>query len=463
MLDKRSIDNKIKELKELVSSACFEYKNTFFIKTYGCQMNEHDSESISQLLLDMGFVKAETEEEAGLVLLNTCDIRENADNRFFGNLGILKARKEKDKKLLVAVCGCMMQRNSVVDKIKKTYPFVNIVFGTHNIYSLPFLMEEVLRGRKKKAYEVLEDNKDIVEGMGHDRLLEHKALVNITFGCDNFCTFCIVPYTRGREKSREPEAILNEIRGLVASGVKEVYLLGQNVNSYGKSLKRDYGFSDLLRDISAIEGDFRIRFMTPHPKDFSDDVIKVISEEEKVQNFIHLPLQAASGRLLKRMNRRYTKKQYLELVGKIRSEIPDVALSTDLIIGFPGETEEDIDELIELLKLVRFDNAFTFIYSRREGTPAAKFEDQIPEEIKHIRFERMLKVLNEIIIEKNTELVGKTYRLLVDAREGGYLIGRTYCSRIVYFEGGDELIGKFVNVEITEANKFSLKARLIGD
>lgn len=462
MLDKRSIDAKIKEVREVVENVGSDFNRTYFIKTYGCQMNEHDSETISQLLLDMGFEKAGSEEAAGLVLLNTCDIRENADNRFFGNLGILKARREKNRSLIVAVCGCMMQRLSVVEKIKATYPFVNIVFGTHNIYSLPFLLYDVLANNKKKAYEVLEDNKDIVEGMGHDRLLKHKALVNITFGCDNFCTFCIVPYTRGREKSREPESILREIKGLIKSGVKEVYLLGQNVNSYGKSLKTGYNFANLLRDIAALEGDFRIRFMTPHPKDFSDDVIQVIKEEEKVQNYIHLPLQAASSELLKRMNRRYTKEGYLDLVKKIKREIPDVALSTDLIIGFPGETEEDIDELIELIREVRFDNAFTFIYSPREGTPAAKFENQIPEEVQHSRFDRMLKELNAIIVEKNQALIGSVHRILVDAREGDYLVGRTYCSRIVYFEGEDGLIGEFCEVEITDANKFSLKGRLLG-
>lgn len=462
MLDKRSIDLKIKEVREFVNKADSGFNKTYFIKTYGCQMNEHDSETLSKLLLDMGFEKAGSEEAAGLVLLNTCDIRENADNRFFGNLGILKARKEKDRSLIVAVCGCMMQRASVVERIRTTYPFVNIVFGTHNIYSFPALLYDILAQNRKKAYEVLEDNKDIVEGMGHDRLIKHKALVNITFGCDNFCTFCIVPYTRGREKSREPEAILSEIRGLIKSGVKEVYLLGQNVNSYGKSLKTGYNFANLLRDIAAIEGDFRIRFMTPHPKDFSDDVIKVIKEEDKIQNFIHLPLQAANSSLLKRMNRRYTKEVYLELVRKMRREIPDVALSTDLIIGFPGETEEDIDELIELIEEVRFDNAFTFIYSPREGTPAARFEDQIPEDVKHSRFDRMLKVLNKIIVEKNQALVGGKFRLLVDEREGSYLVGRTYCSRIVYFEGPDSLIGEFCEVEITDANKFSLKGRLIG-
>lgn len=487
LIDKSAVDRSIADVRTLVSkSKSFSADAPkYFIRTYGCQMNEHDSEIMAFLLNEMGYEKTEELEDANLILMNTCMIRENAENRFFGNLGAFKKLKKEKKDLKIAVCGCMTQRPHIIESIKQSYPYVDIVFGTQNIYALPKLLLERLQLKKGQVIEIVDDNDDIIEGIGASRNVKHKAFVNITFGCNNFCTFCVVPYTRGREKSRLPKDIISEIKRLVDDGVKEVWLLGQNVNSYGKrfifktetsdnglrlktkqELAEDeglkgYTFARLLRDIAEIPGDFRLRFMTSHPKDLSDELIETIKSVDKIPNSIHLPLQAASNALLKRMNRRYTKESYLDLIAKLRENIPDIAISTDLIIGFPGETEDDVDELIDLIKKVEYDSAYTFIYSPREGTPAAKYVDQIPEKTKHERFDRMLEQMNEIIIKKNEMLVGREYRVLADEFSDGFLSGRTYCLRTVTFEGKEDLLGKFVKVRITGVKRFSLEGELI--
>lgn len=455
------MDRTVSDVRKLVKSgkrfASTEPK--YFIRTYGCQMNERDSETFAYMLHAMGFQEAKDIRSADFVLFNTCVIRENAENRFFGNLGSLKSLKEKNKSVLIAAAGCMMQRDHIVKKIRGSYPYVDLVFGTHNIHELPNLLKAHLE-QESQIIEVWEDNSDIIEGMQAIRSIPHKAFVNITYGCNNFCTFCVVPYTRGREKSRRPGHIVEEVRGLIQSGVKEVCLLGQNVNSYGRHFDMDYSFSDLLREICKIDGKFRLRFMTPHPKDFPDELIEVIAEHEKIPNYIHLPVQAGSSRLLKKMNRTYTREAYLALVEKIRARIPDVSLSTDIIIGFPSETEEDVDQLIDLIHQVEYDSAFTFIYSPREGTPAAKFDEQIPEELKHERFERMLKVQQDVVIRKNKAFDGRTVEVLFDTHEDGVVSGKTECMRNVSVLGVPELLGQFKNVKITEAKKFSLFGEL---
>ncbi len=456
------IDSTIGDVRKLVQSGTrFKSKEpSYFIRTYGCQMNERDSETFAYMLHSMGFKKAENINSADFVLFNTCVIRENAENRFFGNLGSLKPLKEKNKNILIAAAGCMMQREHIVDKIESSYPFVDLVFGTHNIHELPNLLKAHLMDGGQ-VIEILDDNSDIIEGMQALREIPHKAFVNITYGCNNFCTFCIVPYTRGREKSRRPGHIVEEIRGLINSGVKEINLLGQNVNSYGRNFDMDYNFADLLRDICKIEGKYRLRFMTPHPKDFPDEVIDVIAEQDNIPNYIHLPVQSGSTRLLKLMNRTYTREKYLDLVEKIKNKLPNVSLSTDIIVGFPSETEEDVDLLIDLIKKVEYDSAFTFIYSPREGTPAARYDEQVPEDLKHERFERMLKELQDIVIRKNKAFQGKIVEVLFDTYDDGIVSGKTECMRNVSVEGDKSLVGEFKMVKITEAKKFSLFGEVV--
>ncbi len=443
-------------------------KQSYYIRTYGCQMNEHDSETMSYILEESGYIRASSIEEANLIVMNTCAIRENAENRFYGNLGVLKHLKSKKKDFTIAVCGCMMQMEHIVNTIKKSYPIVDIVFGTHNIYELPNLLLKHLE-KGGRHLSVLGDSPQIFAGFGARRNIPHKAFVNITYGCNNYCTYCVVPYTRGREKSRLPQSILSEVRTLIADGVKEIYLLGQNVNSYGKrfvspseDLDQGYNFSRLLRDINDIPGKFRIRFMTSHPKDLSDDLISAMSECDKVEKYFHLPVQAGSDKVLKRMNRGYTVEHYLNLVRKLRKAVPNISISTDIIIGFPGEVEEDVDMLIDLIKEVRYDSAFTFIYSAREGTPAAKFKDQVPEALKHKRFERMLSEMNSIVIEKNRARLGDEMVILADSWNDGVLTGKSACMRTVSFEGPKSLVGTFVDVKITKAKKFSLLGEIIN-
>ena len=436
------------------------------IITFGCQMNEHDSETIAGMLQEKGCVETMSRDDSDITIINTCSVRENADKRFFGTLGQLKKLKEKNPEYVACVCGCMMQQQHIIDTIKSKYPWVDIIFGTHNIHRFPDLRETVY-SEKKKIAETFEDSDQIVEGLPAKRLYKHKSFVNIMYGCNNFCTYCIVPYTRGREKSRKPEDIVREITGLVADGVKEVTLLGQNVNSYrgaGES-GSECDFADLIYMINDIEGLERIRFMTSHPKDLSDKLIQAFVDCEKLCNYIHLPVQAGSDSVLKRMNRKYTREKYLEVVERLRKAVPDIAISTDIIVGFPGETEEDFEQTLSLVRSVKYDSAFTFLYSVRQGTPAAEYEDQIPEEVKHQRFDRLVDAVNADSAEKNAAYKGRIERVLVEGvskKNENTLTGRTEGFKLVDFEGGRELIGQMVNVEITEGKTFSLTGKIVG-
>ena len=433
-------------------------------------MNEHDSEVIAGMLSELGYTESKERKNAGIVIINTCSVRENADKRFFGTLGQLKRRKEEGDDFLMCVCGCMMQQQHIIDTIKQKYPWVDIIFGTHNIHEFPRLVENVV-AEKKKVTDVWEDGGEIVEGLPAKRLYRHKAFDNITYGCNNFCTYCIVPYTRGRERSRKPEEITAEIRALAEDGVKEVMLLGQNVNSYKGESADGSGlvdFPDLLYRINEIDGIERIRFMTSHPKDLSDKLIEAFTRCDKLCKCLHLPVQSGSSEVLRRMNRRYTKEDYLKLVEKLRAACPDIALTTDIIVGFPGETEEDFAETLDLCRKVEFDSAFTFLYSVRKGTPAEKFEDQIPEEIKHRRFNELVEVVNEASAKKNAAYVGRTLKVLVDGESKrvrgaeklpagmAMMSGRTDTFKLVNFAGHKEMTGGFVTVKITESNTFSL-------
>lgn len=430
------------------------------IITFGCQMNEHDSETISGMLQEKGCVETLSKTDTDITIINTCSIRENADKRFFGTLGQLKKLKEKDPNFMACVCGCMMQQQHIIDEVKSSYPWVDIIFGTHNIHRFPELLEKVY-AEKQKITEILEDSSEIVEGLPSKRLYKHKAFVNIMYGCNNFCTYCIVPYTRGREKSRKPEDIVNEIRKLTADGAKEITLLGQNVNSY-KGVDdngNDCDFADLIYMINEIEGLERIRFMTSHPKDLSDKLIQAYVDCDKLCNYIHLPVQSGSSNILKRMNRRYTREHYLGLVKKLREAVPDITISTDIIVGFPGETEEDFQETLSLVREVGYDSAFTFLYSVRKGTPAAEYEDQIPEDVKHERFNRLVDAVNEGSAKNNAAYEGRIETVLVESvskKNENTLTGRTEGFKLVDFPGSKDLIGQIVDVEIIEGKTFSL-------
>lgn len=441
-------------------------KKTFHITTFGCQMNEHDSETLAGMLIEKGYVPAAERKDANIVIFNTCSIRENADKRFFGTLGQLKRRKtEQRENFTVCVCGCMMQQQHIIDTIKAKYPWVDVIFGTHNLHQLPELLDNLYK-EKHKQLEIWEEGGDIVEGLPAKRLFKHKAFVNIMYGCNNFCTYCIVPYTRGRERSRVPEDILKEVQALACDGVKEITLLGQNVNSY-KGISRDSGektdFADLIYMLSEVSGIERIRFMTSHPKDISDKLIAAYGKCEKLCHYIHLPVQAGSSKVLKEMNRHYTREDYLEIVRKLREVDPNIAISTDIIVGFPGETEEEFEETLTLCEEVRYDSAFTFLYSVRKGTPAEKFENQIPEEIKHERFNRLVDVINRISAEKNAEYVGRVEKVLVDGpskNNSKTYGGRTESFKLVNFKGTPDMIGQVVDVLITGANTFSLEGEV---
>ena len=434
---------------------------TFHITTFGCQMNEHDSEVMAGMLLEKGFEPVKERRDADVAIINTCSVRENADKRFFGTQGQLKRRKKENPDFVVCVCGCMMQQQHVIDTIKAKYPWVDIIFGTHNIHQFPELVDNALN-EKKKQIEVWSDGGDIVEGLPAKRLYDCKALVNIMFGCNNFCTYCIVPYTRGRERSRQPEEIIKEVKSLAEDGVKEIMLLGQNVNSYRGDEQTD--FARLLYRLNEIEGLERIRFMTSHPKDLSDRLIQAFVDCNKLCKNIHLPVQSGSSRVLKKMNRRYTKEQYLELVAKLKAAVPGITMSTDIIVGFPGETEEDFEETLDLVRKVRFDSAFTFLYSIRKGTPAEKYEDQVPEEVKHERFNRLVDLINTISAEKNGEYAGRVERVLVEGASktnSKTFSGRTDGFKLVNFEGTKDMVGNLVDVEIIEGKTFSLDGRIV--
>ncbi|MFW2490543.1 tRNA (N6-isopentenyl adenosine(37)-C2)-methylthiotransferase MiaB [Clostridium chromiireducens] len=435
----------------------------FFIQTYGCQMNEEDSEKLSGMLKRMGYESTENRDEASIIIFNTCCVRENAENKVFGNLGALKKQKEKNPDLVIGICGCMMQQKGMADDILKRFPYVNVIFGTHNSYKFPEYLNRV-KTEGVQIKEIIDKETEIVEGIPIDRKSDIKGFVTIMYGCNNFCTYCIVPYVRGRERSRKSDDIINEIKDMVANGYKEVTLLGQNVNSYGKELEEKITFADLLRKVNEIEGLERIRFMTSHPKDLTLDVVYAIRDCDKVCEQIHLPVQSGSNRVLKEMNRHYTREQYLELAKEIRKQIPDVTFSTDLIVGFPGETEEDFSETLELAKEIRYDAAFTFIYSRRNHTPADKMENQISDEIKHERFNRLIEIVNTGIAKGNKEAEGKMYQVLVEGNsknDESKLTGRTRNGRLVNFEGGKELIGELVDVRIVKANSFSLVGEVV--
>ena len=432
---------------------------TYHIVTYGCQMNEEDSEKMSGMLKSMGYEKTENRDEASIIIFNTCCVRENADNRVYGNLGELKKVKKRNPNLVIAICGCMMQQEGMADKILKTFPYVDIIFGTHNAYKFPEYLNRV-KTEGVQVKEILDKESKIVEGIPIDRESSIKAFVTIMYGCNNFCTYCVVPYVRGRERSRKSEDILNEIKDLVSKGYKEVTLLGQNVNSYGKGLEEDINFAKLLRKVNEIEGLERIRFMSSHPKDLTEEVIMAVKECDKVCEQIHLPVQSGSDTMLKAMNRHYDRATYLSLVNKIKEEIPGCSITTDIIVGFPGESEEDIQDTIDLVKEVKYDSAFTFIYSRRNHTPADKMENQIPEEIKHERFNRLVEAVNENVIRGNKFYEGKTVEVLVEGpskTDETKLMGRTRNGRLVNFSCEDKnLIGKLVNVKINRAQPFTL-------
>lgn len=431
---------------------------TYKIMTFGCQMNENDSEKISGLLKNMGYTPEEDVNKAGVVILNTCSVRENADVRVFGNLGTFKSVKKVNPDLVLAVCGCMMQQPEIVKKIKEKYPQVDLVFGTHNIHQFPQMLGNYLQ-RGERIFEIWDDSSEIIEDLPVDRKYPFKSFVTIMNGCNNFCTYCIVPYTRGREVSRQPEKIIEEVTRLADEGCLEVTLLGQNVNSYGNDLKTGYHFADLLRDLNQIEKIKRIRFMTSHPKDLTDEVIEAIAQCDKVCPAIHLAIQSGSTRILKAMNRRYTKEQIIDLVAKVRSRIPDVAITTDIIVGFPGETEEDFQDTLEVMRACKFDSAFSFIYSIRTGTPAATMENQIPDEIKHDRLNRLLDVLRDISFGLNSKYEGRVLPVLVEEpskNNSDRLSGRTETGKLVNFEGSFDHIGEIVNVKITKAGSFSL-------
>lgn len=433
----------------------------YHIITFGCQMNEHDSEIIAGMLEEKGLVPCDDRKEADVVIINTCSIRENADKRFFGTLGQLKHKHEADPDYIVGVCGCMMQQEHITDTLKAKYPWVDIIFGTHNIHNLPKLLDDAMDTRKRQM-EILPDREEIVEGLPSKRLYRHKAFVNIMYGCNNFCTYCIVPYTRGREKSRKPKDILAEVRALVADGVKEITVLGQNVNSYNGG--DGYDFTDLIYALNGIEGLERIRFMTSHPKDLSDRLIQAFVDCDKLCNNIHLPVQSGSSRVLNVMNRRYDRERYLDLVRKLKEAVPEITMSTDIIVGFPGETEEDFEDTLSLCEEVGYDSAFTFLYSIRKGTPAEKMEDQIPEDIKHARFERLVDVINESAAAKNAACVGKTFKVLVDGVSKNDMFtcsGRTEGFKLVNFKAKNSQAGEMVDVRITGANTFSLVGEIV--
>lgn len=437
---------------------------TFHITTFGCQMNEHDSEILAGMLTNMGYEEVAERKDATVAIINTCSVRDNADKRFFGTLGQLKRRKEDQPDFIVCVCGCMMQQQPIIDTLKTKYPWVDIIFGTHNIHRFPELLNNVLQ-EKDKEMEIWADGGEIVEGLPAKRLFKSKALVNIMFGCNNFCTYCIVPYTRGRERSRRPEDIVREIQALAVDGVREVMLLGQNVNSYkGVNAGGDkVDFAGLVWLIAEIDGIDRIRFMTSHPKDMSDDLIDAFARCYKLCKNVHLPVQSGSSNILKRMNRHYDRDSYLLLVDKLRKAVPDITISTDIIVGFPGETEEEFQETLDLVAQVRYDSAFTFLYSVRQGTPAADYEDQIPEDVKHERFNRLVELVNFISAEKNAVYDGRIERVLVEGRSkrnSNAFSGRTDGFKLVNFKGEENMVGNFVDVEITEGKTFSLEGRI---
>ena len=429
---------------------------TFCVTTFGCQMNARDSEKLTGVLELIGYKETASEEDADFVIYNTCTVRENANTRVYGRLGQLGRKKRQNPYMFIGLCGCMMQEPEVVEKIKKSYRFVDLIFGTHNIYKFAELIVTRFES-ERMVIDIWKDTDKIVEDLPSERKFSFKSGVNIMFGCNNFCSYCIVPYVRGRERSRNPEDIVREIKALVADGVVEVMLLGQNVNSYGKTLERPMTFAQLLQEIEKIDGLERIRFMTSHPKDLSDELIQVMAKSQKICRHLHLPIQSGSSRILEKMNRRYTKEHYLELVRKIREAVPDISLTTDIIVGFPGETEEDFRETLDVVRKVRYDSAFTFIYSKRTGTPAAAMEDQVQEDVVKDRFDRLLKEVQKISAEVCSVHEGTVQEVLVEGlndHDSSLVTGRMSNNLLVHFPGNADLIGKLVRVQLKEAKGF---------
>lgn len=427
---------------------------TYCLQTFGCQMNEKQSEVVAGIMDELGYGRKE-EEDADVVIYNTCTVRENANLKVYGRLGKLHNLKKHNPDMKIVLFGCMMQEEHVVEKIKKEYPFVNLVFGTHNIFKFAELFYE-MDETSGQLVDIWEGTDKIVEELPTERNYSFKSGVNIMFGCNNFCSYCIVPYVRGRERSREPQAIVREIQALVADGVTEVMLLGQNVNSYGKTLEQPVTFAELLEQVEKIQGLKRIRFMTSHPKDLSDELIAYMAKSKKVCHHLHLPMQSGSSRILKEMNRRYDKEKYLGLVEKIRAAVPDISLTTDIIVGFPGETEEDFQETLDVVEKACFDTAFTFIYSKRSGTPAAKMENQVPEDVVKDRFDRLLALVQEKGRKASSRFEGTVQEVLVEteSKEKGIFTGRTEYNLLVHFPGKKELLGQYIRVRLETCKGF---------
>ncbi len=458
---KRTKNNATKEFYNRNSEFCnLGLGKKYFVKTYGCQMNEHDTENIKAILDDLGFTETDNYTNADLVLLNTCSIRENAHNKAFGMLGRLKHIKQLNHNLIVGLCGCMAQEEVVIDEILKKYKWVDFIFGTHNIHRLPYILNDFLSVGKQRI-EVYSREGNIVEGIPVKRENKFKAYVNIMYGCDKFCTYCIVPYTRGKQRSRIKDDIINEINDLIKNGYQEVTLLGQNVNAYGKDFSYDYNLENLLEDV-AKTGIPRIRFMTSHPWDFTDGMLNVIKKYKNIMPSIHLPVQSGSSKILKLMGRRYTKEEYIKLFDKIK-KIPNVSVSTDIIVGFPNETEDDFNETIDLVNYCKFDNAFTFIFSPRIGTPASKLEDLTTLEEKEKRLYTLNEIVNKYFLENNQKMIGKIVKVLVDgiSDKKGMLCGYTETNKLINFIGDEALIGKIVEVQVTDAKTWSLDGKLI--
>ena len=473
MIGTKSMSIKRKEIPaediEKQLAICAELRQGFegaahlaLVDTYGCQQNEEDSEKIRGYLAEMGYEMTEDEFEADVVILNTCAVREHAEMRVFGNLGALTHTKKKNPNQIVAVCGCMVQQEHVVEKIKKSFRHVELVFGPDELWRFPELLYSVMT-RKKRIFAPGSGDGSVAEGVPHLRSDKVRAWLSIMNGCNNFCTYCIVPYTRFRERSRLPEEIVKEARELVAEGYKEITLLGQNVNSYGRDLEVKVSFAELIRRVNGIEGDFIIRFMTSHPKDATDELFEAMRDCEKCEKHLHLPLQSGSDRILKAMNRYYDSAKYLAQVEKARSFIPDIVLTTDIIVGFPNETDEDFEDTIKLIEKVKFDAMFTFIYSKRVGTPAAEMPDPFTREEKQRHFDRLIEAQNAISEERHREYIGKTVHVLVDGRdkEEGALTARTNGGRLVRVFGDESLIGCFVNAKIVGCNTWALKGEII--
>lgn len=433
------------------------------VVTFGCQMNARDSEKLSGILAKIGYTLTESEEDSDLVLYNTCTVRDNANQRVYGRLGYLNSLKKKKSHLRVILCGCMMQEASVIDKIKKSYRFVDLLFGTHNIFKFAQLLVTMYENQEM-IVDIWQETDQIVEKLPVNRKYFYKSGINIMFGCNNFCSYCIVPYVRGRERSRDPKEILREIERLVDDGVVEIMLLGQNVNSYGKNLEEPITFAALLREVEKIEGLKRIRFMTSHPKDLSDELIAVMRDSKKICRHLHLPVQAGSNRILQAMNRKYTKEQYLSLVDKIRTAIPDMSITTDIIVGFPGETLADVEETIDVVRKVQYDNAFTFIYSKRTGTPAAAMEDQVPEAVVKEGFDKLLKVVQDTARERAALLQGKVLEALVEEvndQDASLVTGRLSNNMLVHFPADASMIGKIVKVSLDTCHGFYYTGHIV--